>query len=395
MNILYVIAQYGVGNGATWALSEFLIGSDNKLDARAIITSSITSTSDDRNVYEVSSPEEICSIIKKIDCDIVHYVKSVYSHIFEMTIEAIHRIGKNIPVITTVVQCPSSSHLLLSPVEIRHTTHFVFIDKTSFDLKLLSFLPIERRSQIYLLTRKYLEKTKAIPFKENNGGPIIYGRGSTLNKCPRNMFKVFDKIDVPKKEFHIVGIPEGDNWVRKEAKRRSNVKVYPQLPYEEWFELCKDFDVSLYQLPKKAYSSIDANMGLPMLMQKPTVYYGPLAPKERMIHGENGFVATTSKEISEYATMLGENSLLRKRMGIKAREMSLEMRYGGKGIQEYHKIYEQLILTQQPKPIKIPCYYKLQYICKCFREIMLTYIYHHQDNVMIRYIKRIVRKYGT
>ena len=115
-------------------------------------------------------------------------------------------------------------------------------------------------------------------------------------------------IIVPKKEFHIVGIPEGDNWVRKEAKRRSNVKVYPILPYEEWFELCKDFDVSLYQLPKKAYSSIDANMGLPMLMQKPTVYYGPLAPKERMIHGENAHSRYFSEDA--FKKLKGDNKEL-------------------------------------------------------------------------------------
>ena len=183
------------------------------------------------------------------------------------------------------------------------------------------------------------------------------------------MFEVFDNIDVPNKEFHIVGIPRDGNWVHKEALKRHNVKFYGFLPYEEWFDVCKTFDVVLYQIPEESHASIDGNLGLPMLMKKPSVYYGSEAPKERFINGVNGFIANNKKEISYYATLLGKNFELRKRMGEKARETTISNFSYKKKMSLYEKVYHEATLYDNVK-IRIPLSYYIIYVCRCYRRII-------------------------
>ena len=96
------------------------------------------------------------------------------------------------------------------------------------------------------------------------------------------MIDIFDRISISNKIFCIVGIPKGDNWVRRKAKGRNDIIIYDLLPYEEWLKVCATFDVCLYQIPVDSHASIDANLGLAMLMNKPVVYYGSEAPKERL-----------------------------------------------------------------------------------------------------------------
>ena len=66
-----------------------------------------------------------------------------------------------------------------------------------------------------------------------------------------------------------------------------------------WLRLLNKFDVFLYHLPEKIYSSIDGTLGDAMLLKKAVVYFGPEAPKERLINGVNGLIAKTEEEITQ------------------------------------------------------------------------------------------------
>ena len=324
MKVLFLISYYRVGDGASAGLYT-LISGDPKLKDYLVLNRWCINSQKELNIVSVSTEEEVLHYLKNENFDLIHYFKATFSNLLELVVRAMRRLHLNIPILTTVCQRPSCSNLLLSPFEIRHTSYFIFIDKASYKDRLMKFIPTDRKSMVYCAGDKSQKITEGIEPKDNRDGVIIYGRGSTLSKCPRNMFDVFDKIGISNKRFCVVGIPEGDNWVRREASKRTNVDIYPLLPYKEWFELCKTFDVSLYQIPIDSHSSLDANLGLPMLMQKPTVYYGSDAPKERLVHGVNAFVANTYDEIVKYATILGKDPELRRKMGRAARRTNLEM----------------------------------------------------------------------
>lgn len=362
MKILYLISYYKIGDGAS-AGTYSLIKDDSFFEDYLLLCRWKISSQEDLKIKVISSKRDIIEVLKQNKYDLIHYIKASYSEIFELTINSLNKLNLNIPIVTTVCQRPSFPNLLLSPLELKYTSHFVFIDKASYNDSLISFIPYDKRSMIYLVSEKNRIMTEGILPKKNTDGVIIYGRGSTLNKCPRNMFEIFDKIDIPNKIFCIVGIPEGDNWVRKEAAKRKNVLIYPLLPFKEWFEICKTFDISLYQIPTDSHASLDSNLGLPMLMQKPTVYYGSAAPKERFIHGVNGFVANNYDEIVEYATLLGKDEKLRHKIGINARISTIEMFSSQKKIDAYNKIYTYLTNRNNvSNKIKIPFCYRYKYL---------------------------------
>lgn len=363
MNILFLISYYKIGDGTSAALYSQIKG-DAKLTNYLVLCKWKITAQEDLNIRELKESSELLGYYEKYRFDLIHYFKATFSDLFNLTVDGLGK-KMRLPVLTTVCQRPSFKNHLLSPYELRHSSHFVFIDKTSYNDPLLDFIPVVRKSQIYLSSEDHLkEKTASVPFKKNEEGVIVYGRGSTLSKCPQNMFEVFDAIQVPGKRFCIVGIPQGNNWVREKAAGRKDVLLYDLLPYEEWFEVCKTFDVCLYQIPKDSHASLDANLGLPMLMGKPVVYYGAEAPKERFIHGVNGFVAQTCDEMAQYATQLGLDEGLRKSVGEAARQKNIEMFSYAKRMDAYHRLYSSI--GGEPV-LHVPLRYKMIYLLTCYR----------------------------
>lgn len=368
MKILYLLTWYQIGDGVSNAIYNQIINK-KKWDEYIVVAKWVKSYQKDLNIYQYKK-SDIINVFLEEKIDLIHYFKGNSSDILNKVLKEMHKQNLKIPVITTICQKPSFKTLLLSPFEIHNSNQFVFIDKASYNDKFIQFIPTSLRHQIYFSpTEELINKTANIQYKDNDKGVIIYGRGSTISKCPSDMFEVFDNIDVPNKEFHIVGIPRDGNWVHKEALKRHNVKFYGFLPYEEWFDVCKTFDVVLYQIPEESHASIDGNLGLPMLMKKPSVYYGSEAPKERFINGVNGFIANNKKEISYYATLLGKNFELRKRMGEKARETTISNFSYKKKMSLYEKVYHEATLYDNVK-IRIPLSYYIIYVCRCYRRII-------------------------
>lgn len=381
MKVLFLISYYKIGDGASAGLYS-LISGDKGLEKYLVLSRWNIRSQGDLNIKAVSTEKEVAECLKQEEYDIIHYFKAGFSNLFEMVIQAMKSLCLDIPIVTTICQRPSYPNHLLSPFEIKHTSYFVFIDKASYNDPLIRFIPDDKKAQIYCVSSLYAEITKDIVFKENKDGVIVYGRGTTLSKCPHNMFDIFDRIDIPNKRFCVVGIPEGDNWVRREAAKRSNVDVYPLLPYNEWFELCKSFDISLYQIPVDSHASLDANLGLPMYMQKPTVYYGSEAPKERFIHGVNGFVANNYDEIVEYATMLGKDADLRRKIGVNARRTTIEMFSFQKRLGKYYKIYYSLLSERKSGThITIPLSYRIIYLFKSYKPVIRNLLHWYPNRV--------------
>lgn len=368
MKILYLISFYDIKDGSSNAL--YSQARDPNNPQYLIICKWFKSTPPELNIVEYDE-KTIEKDLLEGNFDIIHYFKSRSSDILDLVVKKLKKHNISLPVVTTVCQNPEYGPYMLSPLEIKQTTHFVFIDKTSFNNKIIDFIPRDSKSQIYLSSQDDLfEKTAKIrPQFKSEKDTIIFGRGSTLSKCPSDMFKVFDAINITNKELHIVGVPLDNNWVHKEAKKRDNVKIFGYLPYEEWFEVCKSFDVFLYELPKYCHASLDANLGLAMLMQIPVVYYGCEAPKERFINTVNGYVADTIEQFIEYATYLAKYPEIRRVIGENGRISTIKNFSYNERISEYNRIYDAII-NKKPNKIKIPLKYWMSYIPKNWKRLI-------------------------
>lgn len=237
----------------------------------------------------------------------------------------------NFNIITVVCQQPSYSPTVLTPFEIRQSDHLIFIDKTAYNDSLYSFIPIEKKSWTYLSLPE--EEPEAIKknIKTNYciNDVVKLGRGTGLNKCPRDLVAVYDMINPApfKKEFHIFGIKEGKNWLRDcVAKRgKKDIVIYPMMKREEWLKKASSFDILLYYIPDDGFSSIDGALGQVMRLAIPVIVCGANAPKERIEHGVNGFIAETPLEIKTYSEMLISNEQLRQKIGQQARLSTVKL----------------------------------------------------------------------
>lgn len=373
MNILFLFHNYRDGDGGSSAVDS-LIERNKSFGDDYLVVCKFNNTKKTNNIVTEEEEATIVEFLSRPNV-LINYVRSMQSNILNHILKLSK---KNIPVVMTVVQSPGYKRLMLSPYEILHSNLIVFIDKTSYNHHIISFIPPQNRVYIYLMSSgrdDRIQRTEDI-FLERNSGTIVYGRGSTLYKCPKDMFKVFDKIGVENKLFRIVGIPEGDNWVRREAAKRPNVEVYPQLKYDDWFEMCKSFDVFLYQLPDDCYASIDGTLGLAICMRKPVVYMGCDAPKERLVHEESGFIANSVDEMARYATSLGKDFNLRKSIGEKGRERLLLMAKDNNSEQRYHEAYEKSFSL--PKIRIVPFSYRLRYLCYCYKDIVRNLLNYYK-----------------
>ena len=369
MNILYLFAFYRIGDGGSSAVRAIYLADKGFAENQLIVCKRIVSSEGDMNMVEDSDIETVRDFLSKGNL-IIHYIRSNQSNI----LNRVNRLAKmHIPTITTVCQSPSYKRLMLSPYEIRKTNHFVFIDKASHNDPFISFIIKQHTSQMYLISKKGYESriketADLIKLEDDKNNAIIFGRGTTISKCPRDMFDVFDNINIVNKHFLIIGIPEGDNWVRKEAAKRNNVTVLPLLSYNKWVEKCLSMDIVLYELPVNNYASIDANLGLAMLLQKPVVYYGPDAPKERLHHLVNGYIANSPKEISQYAKKLADNPDLRRKIGEEARRSTISFMEENCFDDRMHSLYHSLNLVTLSQ--KVPLSYSIKYLRYCYKDIL-------------------------
>ena len=382
MNILYLITFYRVGDGTSAGVYSQIDVDKSVCDDYLVVTKEIKSAQEGLNIVTNAQKKVICNFIKKGDL-VVHFFRGHFSNLL---LEMLQLTGNNIPVIITVCQSPSYKNLWLTPFELKHAWQIVFIDKAAYNNRIIRFIPDRSKMQIYLTGKKNIHHYNDIHKIDNNTN-IVFGRGSTSIKCPKNMFEVFDKIEIPNKLFRIVGI-EGDSWIRDEAAKRDNVEVYGLLPLCEWEEVCNSFDVFLYQLPKDCYASLDGTLGLAMMLKKPVVYMGCEAPKERFRHAINGFVANTVEEMAHYATLLGKDENLRKKIGEAGRESCINDFKYEERVEKYQEVYKRLTIY---RPYKIPISYVIQFFFNNKQEsqIYLKGKFREWFPIFFRFYKKI------
>ena len=211
MNIIYLITKFEDGDGTTSGLTSQIRIDKDVLNNYLIVAKIINTSNCTYNIASIKNKKLISDFLKKGNV-CIHYFKGASSNIL---MDMIALVGKQVPIIATICQVPSYNNLWLTPFELKNIWHFVFIDKAAYNNKLIKFLPNKVKSQIYCSGFNIYKDYSNVPKREPDG-KIVYGRGSSSIKCPKDMIDLFNKIDVPNKVFRIVGIEE-DSWIREEA----------------------------------------------------------------------------------------------------------------------------------------------------------------------------------
>lgn len=373
MKVLFLIQNYSIIDGTSMVLYEY-IEENEEIDNYKIICRRYKDKQTAINLVSVNSFKELEQEIESGNYCIIHYFKTHGYDLFDWTIKILKKLNMSVPIITTICQKPSYKGLLLSPKEIRLSNVLVFIDKASFYDKLYPFIPIEKKRLNYFgRQQSNIELTKEILSRRSkNAKYIIIGRGSSLNKCPRDIIEIYNKIRIPYKKLVIVGITS-NSWLHKLTLNREDIVLIPPVSYNEWLEICNTFDVFWYYIPKTSHSSIDGTLGDAMLLEKPVVYMGSEAPKERFSEGD-GCVAESEGEMLNYLEVLGSDDKLRYDIGKKARNRIIDMFSLKTTITNYNHYYREIVRVNTPIYVKIPFSYKLYFIRYSFKAVLRNLI---------------------
>lgn len=363
MNILILVDAYSKNGGASKSIRDCATILEQRGYGVHIITSRLSTDKFQENVRIVRTNEDIKSALEVIKVDIVLFFKTAKSlldkSIFSRFVSVKKGLGDEVRVITVVCQRPSNPNTVLTPFEIKNSDHLIFIDRTAYNDSLYSFIPECTKSWTYLTIPddgsnpldRYLKTDYSLKNDE-----VVFGRGSSFNKCPKNILDPFDKVKFSgKKKFVIVGVPKYPNWLTAKINKRgkNDVVTYPLMGFDEWMNQVSSFDIGLYCLPKNAHSSIDGTLGQMMRIGLPVIVGGAPAPKERIIHGENGFIADTVPEIAYYAELLANNQELRERIGKAARKSTIELN-NVSWIDKLEDVIEKVRDTKDKIPVVIP-----------------------------------------
>lgn len=363
MNISILVEAYSRNGGASKSVRDCATILEQRGHCVRILTNRSSYDMLPENAWIVRTNKELSYALKEYNAEIVIFFKAAKSlidkSIFTKFVSVKKGLGDGVRVITVVCQRPSNPNTVLTPFEIKNSDHLIFIDRTAYNDSLYSFIPENRKSWTYLTIPdngpnpldKYLKTDYSLKNDE-----VVFGRGSSFNKCPKDILEPFDKIKFGgKKKFVIVGVPKSHNWLVSKVNKREkdDVVTYPLMGFDEWMEKVSKFDIGLYILPVDAHSSIDGTLGQMMRIGLPVIVGGAPAPKERIIHGENGFIADSIPEIVHYAELLANNQELRERMGKGARKSTIELN-SESWIAKLEDVIEKVRGIKEEVPISVP-----------------------------------------
>lgn len=326
MRILFLINNFTNG-GASDALLRLIWGLNDlyiNLKGEVFCYQNIR-TNDFFNIkVQEGSADQLLEYIKQTKPEIIHWFRSDQNKIFLDLIKAVNKRSFCLPpIITTLCQKPTVIEYELHPIEIHHSNKIIFISQSINDLFQYKVVPSIQKTMIYFGSNFKFLTPKSIYLKSNE--LILFGRGSTLNKCPENMVINFNEINYKRKKFYIAG--EGDSTAHREKSKNAGLlrSVYfiGFLKMEQWVKFLNKIDIFLYELPKNSFSSIDYTIQHAMAMGLPVVLMGPKSPRELIQHKKNGFIARNRNEFIKFAELLAYDSSLRESIG---RQAALDIR---------------------------------------------------------------------
>lgn len=373
MKVLFLIRKYKIIDGASNALY-FYVKNNPLISNSTIVTRHTIDCQPDIHTVEVESFNDLNKLIVNGNYDIIHYFKIEGTELLEWAYKSIKKNSLNLPIVTTVCQRPSFPGLLLSPSEIKKSSKIIFIDRSAYNDPLFSFIPTPQKQTIYFgCSESIIDQTKNLLSTRENSEYIVFGRGSTLSKCPSNILDIYHRINIPNKKFIIAGVPI-DSWLGNLAADDKSIKIIPPTNFNDWLNTCNSFDIFLYHIPKTSHSSIDGTLGNAMLLEKSVVYYGSDAPKERIEHGINGFIADTEDDIIKYCELLASDNELRKTIGQQARISTIRDFSLQTTVRKYNQLYETMTSNNSKVAnINIPLNYRLYYFRKSWKKILKSY----------------------
>jgi len=297
-------------------------------------------------IYTSLSAGHLISLIENGKYDVLHWWRATPDHKFSKVVRKLSY--QRPPILLTLCQIPVNARYGLSLDELSYPDILIFICKSALEHHSVRCLPIESRRMIYFGVQRFDFETKSNRKRKNKG--FIFGRGSTLNKCPKDMLRLFKEIPIPDAKFLIAG--EGSPYELRNIERQiikeglsGRVKLIGQLNKHNWIKFLRSLDVFLYHLPENVYSAIDGTVQDAMLSELPVVLLGGTGPSELIVDGESGFIAQNKHEFIENCIKLFNDPSLRESIGKAARQRILKNFTSQNTANQYVNFYEKCAMS--------------------------------------------------
>lgn len=296
-------------------------------------------------LYEDVSVNDMRVLITSGKYNVIHWWKSSVDCVFRKVFK---NIGKRPPLLMTLCQVPSRAKYGLSISNYKYTNKVVFVCKAAMRHWRVRDYPYDDSEMIYFGTfcQSFRNEKRERKYSCFNG--IVYGRGSSLGKCPTWAIDAFAGVGIDNSKFIIVG--SGKRSDKKRLLKKivyynieDKVELVGQLGEKEWLDTVADLDIFFYGLEKKGFSAIDGTMQDAMLMGIPIVYLGPPGPAELIEHGKTGYIAKNYNEFVRYANKLANDKEKRDEFGCRARDRIYKIFSYEMTVQKYVSLYVSMI----------------------------------------------------
>lgn len=299
-------------------------------------------------IHEALDSAALRKLIGSGRFDLVHWWKSNSDSCFNDTFS---NLIERPPLLLTLCQVPSRAKYGLSLANYRYCDRVVFVCKSAKAHWRVRDFPESSSNVIYFGTfsQKYGDSHGYTEARKRC--EVVFGRGSSLGKCPSWAIDAFVDAGLGSSVFQIAG--SGDELQKQRLESRidhfdesDRIKLLGQLNERDWLKVVAGFDIFFYGISREGFSAIDGTMQDAMLMGVPVVYFGAPGPAELVEHGVTGYVANSYQEFVQYARRLAVDEGKRVEMGLRARQRIEDHFSYSATLQSYLGLYGSMIGTK-------------------------------------------------
>ena len=216
----------------------------------------------------------------------------------------------------------------------------------SHELACYKHLPPEKAH--FIIAGAELEESLALKPQAHLGFHIGRCGGLEPAKCPPDLVRIFDRIDIPGVRFTVAGPGPLLQPMRQEASNSMPGRYHFPGYLPNTNPLLAQLDVYCYQLPGHSYAASELNIQEAMAAGLPVVFLPSRGCRDLVQHDVTGLVVHSEDELIAACERLYREPELRKRLGSEARNYAARFFGCHNTALGYHRLYAEVMDLHQP-----------------------------------------------
>ena len=265
-------------------------------------------------VHTQLGPWEMDRLLSNGDFDLVHWHWWTDMPVMSW----VHEAGLRIPqVLTLHVYSQLPEHRMPDRV-MNMVDRIGYASSWSHELPCYRHLPPEKAH--FIIAGAELEEASALERQQHVGFHIGRCGGLDPAKCPPDLIRIFDRIEIPGARFTIAGPGSLLEPMRTEASMGTPGRYHLPGYLQDVYPLLGQLDVYCYQLPPHSYAASELNIQEAMVAGLPVVFLPSRGCRDLVQNEVTGLVVETENELVAACERLYHEPELRQRLGARARD---------------------------------------------------------------------------